>query len=167
MMADDYISRQAALGCFHDWIDKYGDVHTADEMVEYQRIEALPSTQQESCEYYALCRHGRDEEKLRARLGLDDYISRQAAIDALLKHRDLSLEMLDDCGFTHGLEKASEIISGLPSAEKRGKWIKASQHGCVTYSDAYKECSHCHEAVYLGAFMDFCPNCGADMREEA
>ena len=38
----DLISREDALDCFHDWVDKYGDVHTADEMVEYQRIEALP-----------------------------------------------------------------------------------------------------------------------------
>lgn len=39
----DYIEKQAALNCFNDWIDQYGDVHTADEMVEYQRIEALPA----------------------------------------------------------------------------------------------------------------------------
>ena len=37
------ISRQDALSCFHDWIDRHGDVHTADEMPEYQRIEQLPS----------------------------------------------------------------------------------------------------------------------------
>lgn len=41
----DLISREAALDCFHDWVDKYGDVHAADEMVEYQRIEALPAVQ--------------------------------------------------------------------------------------------------------------------------
>lgn len=38
----DYISREAALSCFSDWIDRYGHEHTADEMVEYQKIEALP-----------------------------------------------------------------------------------------------------------------------------
>jgi hypothetical protein len=43
----DLISRQDALSCFHDWIDKHGDVHTADEMPEYQRIEQLPSAQPE------------------------------------------------------------------------------------------------------------------------
>lgn|GEM_PF-2391411 len=43
METDDLISRQAALDCFHDWIDKHGDVHTADEMPEYQAIETLPS----------------------------------------------------------------------------------------------------------------------------
>ena len=39
----DLIDREAALACFHDWVDKHGDIHTADEMPEYQRIEALPS----------------------------------------------------------------------------------------------------------------------------
>ncbi len=42
---DDLINRQAALDCFHDWIDKHGDVHTADEMPEYEAIEKLPSAQ--------------------------------------------------------------------------------------------------------------------------
>ena len=43
-MADtEYISKEAALACFSDWIDRYGHEHTADEMVEYQRIEELPA----------------------------------------------------------------------------------------------------------------------------
>ena len=40
---NDLIDRQAALDCFHDWVDKRGDVHAADEIVEYGRIEALPA----------------------------------------------------------------------------------------------------------------------------
>ena len=43
----DLIYRQDALDCFHDWIDKRGDVHTADEMSEYRAIEDLPSVQPE------------------------------------------------------------------------------------------------------------------------
>lgn len=43
---DDLINRQAALDCFHDWIDKHGNVYCADESEEYQRIEALPSASQ-------------------------------------------------------------------------------------------------------------------------
>lgn len=42
-MTTDYISREAALSCFHDWIDRYGHEHSADEMTEYQRIEELPA----------------------------------------------------------------------------------------------------------------------------
>ena len=36
-------------------------------------LKALPSAQSEQCEYYALCRHGRDENKLRARLKFCEY----------------------------------------------------------------------------------------------
>jgi hypothetical protein len=43
----DLIRRSDALGCFHDWVDKYGDVHTPDEMAEYRAIEELPSVEQE------------------------------------------------------------------------------------------------------------------------
>ena len=43
----DLIDRQDALSCFHDWIDQRGDVRTADEMPEYQRIEQLPTAQPE------------------------------------------------------------------------------------------------------------------------
>ena len=43
----DLISRTDALSCFHDWIDSHGDVHTADEMPEYQQIEQLQSAQPE------------------------------------------------------------------------------------------------------------------------
>ena len=41
----DLIDREAALNCFHSWADKYGDVHTPDEIPEYQAIEALPPVQ--------------------------------------------------------------------------------------------------------------------------
>ena len=33
----------------------------------------------ERCEYYALCRHGRDENKLRTRLGFCEYCNEDAA----------------------------------------------------------------------------------------
>ncbi len=42
------------------------------------KIERLPSVQPEPCEYYALCRHGRDENKLRTRLGFCEYCNKNA-----------------------------------------------------------------------------------------
>ena len=36
-------------------------------------LDTLPPAQPEPCEYYALCRHGRDENKLRTRLGFCEY----------------------------------------------------------------------------------------------
>lgn len=41
----DLIDREAALNCFHAWVDKYGDVYTPDDTPEYQAIEALPSVE--------------------------------------------------------------------------------------------------------------------------
>lgn len=57
-------------------------------------------------------------------------------------------------------------IANFPTVEPRkGKWVKAEQRGCWTYSNAYAECSCCHgEPTYLGWRMNYCPNCGADMR---
>ena len=43
MVDTEYISKDSALACFGDWIDRYGHEHTADEMVEYQKIEELPA----------------------------------------------------------------------------------------------------------------------------
>ena len=52
---NDMINRQAALDCFHDWIDKYGNVCTPDDMPEYRAIEALPSVQPEWEELLVIC----------------------------------------------------------------------------------------------------------------
>lgn len=52
--------------------DKHTETHACDA------IKTLPSAQPESCEYYALCRHGRDENKLRARLGFCEYCNEDA-----------------------------------------------------------------------------------------
>ncbi len=41
----DTIEREAALSCFHDWIDKHGDVCCAEDMPEYRAIEELPSVE--------------------------------------------------------------------------------------------------------------------------
>ena len=57
-------------------------------------------------------------------------------------------------------------IDSFPSAEprKKGKWIKKEPtikelHGC------YYECSRCHKFSLPFQKLNFCPNCGADMRE--
>ena len=85
---DDLISREAALDCFNDWVDRHGDVHAADEDTVYQKIEALPS------------------------------------------------------------------------AVRTGKWTTEDCHA-TTYKYCCSNCKAHHRARY-----DFCPSCGADMREE-
>lgn len=68
---DDLIRRSDALDCFHSWVDRYGDVHTPDEMAEYRAIEELPSVEQEK----------RTEK--RTETHACDCISRREAIDLI------------------------------------------------------------------------------------
>ena len=90
-----------------------------------------------------------------------DCISRQAAIDATWK----------DTGYTDPFNVMTAIrdrIKQLPSIQpiqpKRGRWIP------VTNGRSGHECDQCHN--YAPSYQtgeehlsDFCPSCGADMRE--
>ena len=75
-LATDCISRQAAI----DEITEYGSGDATFMSVGElkRRIELSPSAQTEACEFYALCRHGRDENKLRARLEFCEYCNEDA-----------------------------------------------------------------------------------------
>ena len=45
----EYINRDDALNCFHDWVDKHGDVICADDTAEYIEIASLPSIEVVRC----------------------------------------------------------------------------------------------------------------------
>jgi hypothetical protein len=55
-------------------------------------------------------------------------------------------------GYKKGYEDAKKEFE-----RPKGKWIK-DDNGLIG-------CSHCR-IVWLRGMTDFCPNCGADMREE-
>ena len=91
---------------------------------------------------------------------MDDLISRQAAIDVLRGYFDgmLETDTWSPCD-VYGL------IEVLPSAQperKKGKWIETDKHD-IYYQPGYK-CSVC--GVLTTCHGDYCPNCGADMREK-
>lgn len=79
--ACDTIYRQVAI----DAVDTIGHIATMPDgdkclrrsAVKYT-LSMLPPAQPEPCEYYALCRHGRDENKLRARLGVCEYCNKDS-----------------------------------------------------------------------------------------
>ena len=78
-LATDCISRQEAIDLAEEVETKRlkGEIDlTYAPMVK--GLTQLPSAQPEACEYYALCRHGRDENKLRARLGFCEYCNEDA-----------------------------------------------------------------------------------------
>lgn len=75
---NDSISRRAALEALGDepevWTDSREEIAERNQWArDVAAIKAVPSTQSGLCEYYALCRHGRDENKLRERLKFCKY----------------------------------------------------------------------------------------------
>lgn len=90
---------------------------------------------------------------------IDDYISRERAIKAL----DTALR----CGAVvdySGIEAAIDVIKDLPTAEVkpvvRGKWVWDGD--TLDWEKRYF-CNRCEWKTYKRS--DYCPSCGADMRE--
>lgn len=113
---------------------------------------------------------------------MNDTISRQAAIYAIdeqIEQCDKSLSSFDISlkdTFAVKVERASlvafrEILEYLPSAQPeriRGRWIPTdSQCGIGCSVCGYPVDNFCHSIDYIDLEYEpnFCPNCGADMRE--
>ena len=98
---------------------------------------------------------------------MTDYISRWDAINAIQEH------FTEDGfrGYKDG-QKMLDRINAIPAADvrenKRGKWDDKK----VAFYFKCSECGCCVRAFAGEVFLDyaqewnFCPNCGADMREE-
>lgn len=58
-----------------------------------------------------------------------------------------------------------DTIKTMPAIEQRpkGKWIKHIDD--LFPAESTMECNVCHEEQSLFCDENFCPNCGADMRE--
>lgn len=102
---------------------------------------------------------------------MDDLISRKDAIDAICSvcgnDCDRS-KFLYDAPQDEQMIICSEhyVLTQLPSAQKTGRWIEQDD----SWDGVYYECSVCGEPWTLidgtpwDNYMNFCPNCGADMR---
>lgn len=92
---------------------------------------------------------------------MDDSISRQAAIEVIENELD-KIDHVPQWVFDRLTNKLRE----LPSAErKKGEWIRLDEYP----NDVSVKCSECGvtlEDWMLGAFYNYCPNCGAEMRGE-
>ena len=98
---------------------------------------------------------------------MDDSISRQSAIEILGKHCNMDYGKV--CG------KDCECIEYMalrdtPSAQKKGHWADGKRMKMDGTYYWFRQCSVCdYERNDDDSDKDtnFCPNCGADMREEA
>lgn len=87
---------------------------------------------------------------------MDDLISRRAAINAFIRKmrpHNNGDGTITVCIMSESL--ASEILTELPTAEKKGKWIS---------HEGYEKCSQCGKFTVF--WTRFCPNCGARMEEK-
>lgn len=104
-----------------------------------------------------------------------DYISRQAAIDAMVK---LNEEDLEDYGVDipeafnlDCLDRATYALRTLPSAQPRrlrGRWVETERRGVLAGAKYYK-CDICAQAIVvvdstpMAYGYNYCPRCGAQM----
>lgn len=101
---------------------------------------------------------------------MSDLIDRQAATSIPVmpkEERNYRTYNLDDA-YDDGWNDALASVGQLPSAEperKRGKWIhRWSGCGSVWLEQRCSECGLTLEEEPID--YNYCPNCGADMREE-
>lgn len=111
---------------------------------------------------------------------MSDLISRQAAIEAVCKHgAELDRRGITGLAVANYKQATVDLLEQLPSAEperNRGQWEEIEViseaydiAGIKTWASLMK-CNQCGFTTYAieGYFAqyNFCPNCGADMREE-
>lgn len=86
-----------------------------------------------------------------------DIIYREDAIKAI----NLRARIPHDVASAHYASMAINAICSVPSADRpQGRWIIETDANDHTYG----RCSICSMRQYAGQ-LNFCPNCGADMRE--
>ena len=105
---------------------------------------------------------------------MSDLIRREDAVrEMALMLEDISADLCEDIltrfGYDTPQELATEAMSIIPSAERKGEWIE--QRDLTRIIDEY-HCSYCdYSPKYKGipiiptsATMLYCPNCGAKMK---
>ena len=95
-----------------------------------------------------------------------EYIEREAAFNAILN----LVPKVDDDGYCWVIRgDAARAIDSIPAADvrpvERGKWIPKHHDDGDGIEYALFHCSVCDDM--MARPRNFCPNCGADMREES
>ena len=99
-----------------------------------------------------------------------EYIEREKALESV-REKLLITDALPDGipkdASTFTLASMQHSLESIPAADVRpvvrGRWIWTVADD--EYFGEYWKCNFCGEHSYIG--YNFCPNCGADMREES
>ena len=97
---------------------------------------------------------------------MSDLIDRQAALNAIDSY--LSSFTAIDRNYYEGLRDAKRLLDSAPSAQPRprGMWLPDNRN----YYEERFVCSVCRKSYEVDTCIgdptwDFCPGCGADMRQ--
>lgn len=94
----------------------------------------------------------------------DDLIYRSALL-TLYKKWLPQLVSPDDAGDKRGVETCIMVLEDFPAVDAvevvHGEWIAVPNSGIGNTA----KCTHCGKSIYGYKAMNYCPNCGADMRE--
>ena len=94
---------------------------------------------------------------------MDDLIRRQDVLEAT--SAKLKITGKENAETVYGyIKKLCDDIKALPSAQKKGHWLYDSEAYALGNPYGHYDCDQCGESVPRKT--NFCPNCGADMREE-
>ena len=94
-----------------------------------------------------------------------EYIEKQAVLDEI----DEDIEEFVECDYA--LKDTKRYIKKIPSADvrpvRRGRWEPRD----LTFGRSIYECSNCKLGLFVPEMngnpgYPYCPNCGADMRED-
>ena len=94
----------------------------------------------------------------------EDAISRDTAIKYLCTNMNWYDEDGYEAEYDEKVSAITDLINSVPSittVRPKGKWLGEKARRCMNL-----ECSVCNQMIYgVLSPYNFCPNCGADMRE--
>ena len=139
----DLIDRQQAIEaiCMETCGVSLKNVRCRVHCTEVQAVEKLPPIQPASCE---------------------DAVSRKAVAGIYTALWETIGTIMDRDEWDDGCKATANELPPAQPEPKRGKWIYKTD--LITVPTGYWECSECKEGRLLYE-ANFCPNCGADMRE--
>lgn len=105
----------------------------------------------------------KDYKRLLEQESCEDAISRKEVLDWIKWYGNDAVKQGYNTSILYVWTHIRDNIPSFRPARPRGKWEKISMDKYVQHANYYYKCSECGKDI-IGEH-NFCPNCGADMRE--